>query len=102
VLGVQNPTVMAGGEHVGIAVGQFLETNATFIAHAPEDIEYLLNTVLDLEERIECVQKLHTPVDETNPYNHEGSEQICAFCNEYYPCHTIRALEGIDATRERI
>lgn len=68
----------------------------------PEDIEYLLNTVLDLEERIECVQKLHTPVDETNPYNHEGSEQICAFCNEYYPCHTIRALEGIDATRERI
>lgn len=74
--------------------------DADLIAHAREDLAYLLDEVERLRSRIEAVRSLHQPVEV------EPSETICRECSyqlpngrflgkvEEYPCPTRRALNG--------
>lgn len=74
--------------------------DADLIAHAPEDLAFLLDEVERLRSRIEAVRSLHQPVEV------EPSETICGECSyqlpngrflgkvEEYPCATRRVLDG--------
>ena len=65
--------------------------DATFIAHAPEDIAALIIEVERLRGQIDAVREHHVPVD-ANYYAATVTE--CCSCPGPWPCPTIRALEA--------
>ena len=70
--------------------GMGTEKDATFIAHAPEDIAALISEVERLRGQIDAVKALHVPVDVKL---YAATVKECALCPEQWPCETIRALE---------
>lgn len=85
VLGVKNTTVMAGDEQVGyFSVGQAMPTDATFIAHARTDVEWMARA-------LQAVVEAHQPDDVSACTACGSNESGLAIVK--YPCPTIRAIE---------
>lgn len=94
--GPWEPDRFSNGDRTPLAMpteshGYFLRADAEFIAHARQDIPWML-------ERIDTVRALHRPVDFTDEH---GTTKICQHCTgphvygqQYYPCPTIEALDG--------
>lgn len=75
------------------------EPLAEFIAHAPEDIRYLLERVGELEAQRDAVLTLHRrgmvyTSGSTNPKHKPSTEFRCTDDHVLWPCATVTALGG--------